>query len=938
MKDFNTKIALIKKLVDTFEYNIEQYKANYKEASTRSDFIDRFFECLDWDVRNTENLAEQYRQVKIEDKVVIQGKPKAPDYSFRVYGQRKFFVEAKKPAVDIYKDKDSAFQVRRYGYTAKLPLSILTNFEGFAVYDTRIKPNKNDNASVARISYYTYKEYVDKFEEIYDLFSINSILKGSFDKFVIETKKKKGTSEVDKEFLKVIDEWRLSLARNIALRNKDLSIENLNYAIQKIIDRIIFLRIAEDRKTETYKLLGNIADKENNYALLDKIFKKAFKKYNSSIFQPETFISKLNIDDKVFKSIINDMYYPECPYEFSVLPIEILGNIYEQFLGKTIRLTPSHQAKIEDKPEVKKAGGVYYTPQYIVDYIVENTVGEKLKDLASKSTAKKKYVKPEDIQKLTILDPSCGSGSFLIVAYDYLLKYHLDYYTANKTRIGKAKKEGRIAEIELNEYKLTIKEKQDILRNNIFGVDIDRQAVEVTKLSLLLKLMEDEQEERFGHLFNVDTTFRLLPDLSTNIKCGNSLIGSDFYDTQDMSLIDDSTMRKVNAFDWNDEFKDIMANGGFDVVIGNPPYVKYENLNTELKNYSKIYYKCASSFFDIFQLFFERFFKFLNKNGLLGYIFPNLFLKGMNYRFSRKYFTKKSKIEIIRNYGDSVFEKVKMPTCIMILRKVLANSNIIKYYRKVADNFIECKVNQDSFNEKNNYIFTPSDINHSKSNIVDINTVIDVTRGLEIGRNKIIKRNEKQQNNFTKVIFGQDISRYLIKNISLIDDKTYEVFRKSEYIFKNDKIIIRETGNQITATYDNTKSITNRSLYCIRSNKINLKFLLSILNSTYIQYIYINKYKSETNIFPKIRIGQLKQLPIPKIDLSNKQDKASHDRLVLLVGTMLGVQEQLHNAKTESDKKLYQKKADIIDKQIDTIVYKLYDLTNKEIEIIENSL
>jgi type I restriction-modification system DNA methylase subunit len=432
-------------LVNTFEYNIDQYKSkSYDEANTRVDFIDKFFECLDWDVRNTENCAEQYRQVVREDKVTIQGKPKAPDYSFRIYGQRKFFVEAKKPSVDIVKDSESAFQIRRYGYTANLPLSILTNFEHFIIYDTRIKPTKDDNSSVARINLYSFKDYVAKFEEIYGLFAFKSILKGSFDKFIQETKSKKGTSEVDKEFLKVIDEWRINLAKNIALRNKDLSIDELNYSIQKIIDRIIFLRISEDRQTEEYKQLFHIVEKENNYKLIDKLFKEAYKKYNSDIFRPEEFISKLSIDDNALKSIIKGMYYPDCPYEFSVLPIEILGNIYEQFLGKTIRLTPSHQAKIEEKPEVKKAGGVYYTPQYIVDYIVKNTVGEKINELASQSKAKDKQAKPEDIEKIKILDPACGSGSFLIGAYDYLLRYHLDYYTANKTRIDKAIKDRKL--------------------------------------------------------------------------------------------------------------------------------------------------------------------------------------------------------------------------------------------------------------------------------------------------------------------------------------------------------------------------------------------------------------------------------------------------------------------------------------------------------------
>lgn len=255
MKSQEKKDALgkIRELVDRFKQNIDQYKkSTYDEANTRVDFIDPFFESLGWDVANRNGYAEQYREVVREDKIVIVGKQKAPDYSFRIGGIRKFFVEAKKPSIDIKRAMSPAYQLRRYAYTAKLPLSILTDFEEFSVYDTRIKPHPNDNPSVARIFYCKYTDYAKKFDFIYDTFSKDAILKGSFDRYVESKKNKKGTSEVDKEFLKLIDKWREKLARNIALRNSNLSLYELNYAVQKIIDRIIFLRIAEDRQIEDY--------------------------------------------------------------------------------------------------------------------------------------------------------------------------------------------------------------------------------------------------------------------------------------------------------------------------------------------------------------------------------------------------------------------------------------------------------------------------------------------------------------------------------------------------------------------------------------------------------------------------------------------------------------------------------------------------------------
>jgi type I restriction-modification system DNA methylase subunit len=664
----------LKKLVELFEYNIKQYKGrHYDEAKVRADFIDKFFLHLGWDMYNNKGYSEQYREVIREDRVEIKGRVKAPDYCFRLGGvERKFFVEAKKPAVDIKHDVAPAFQLRRYAYTAKLPLSILTDFEEFAVYDTRIKPHKNDKASTARIFYCTYREYEKEYDFIYNTFSEEGIRKGSFDKYIEDTKRKKGTSEVDKEFLKLIESWRENLAKNIALRNKDLSIYELNYAVQKIIDRIIFLRIAEDREIETYARLQKLtADKTAIYPRLVEIFTQADYKYNSGIFnfKEDRITPGLEIDDKVLKEIINSVYYPDSPYEFSVFDVEILGNIYEQFLGKTIRLTPAHQAKVEDKPEVKKAGGVYYTPKYIVEYIVKNTVEEKIKDK-----------QPDEIAALRILDPACGSGSFLLGAYQLLLDYHLHYYTGDGNGSGKkqqgilkkALKENRVYRLRDQEYRLTIEEKQRVLLNNIFGVDIDSQAVEVTKLSLLLKLMEGESRESTGLLFKF-SDIKLLPDLSANIKCGNSLIGSDFYDTGQLSLFrDEETVRRINVFDWEKEFPLIFARGGFDIVIGNPPYIRINNLvdfyPDEVRYIQSNFVTTSFGKVDIYVAFIEKGYSLLNKEGVLGFIIPNKFMQSDYGVGLRDLISKKKLLKRIIDFGFlQVFENATIYTCILIL-------------------------------------------------------------------------------------------------------------------------------------------------------------------------------------------------------------------------------------------------------------------------------
>jgi len=632
------KLKQLQKLVEHFRYNLSEYKSSaYDEANTRVDFIDKLFEILDWDVSNKQQFSEEWREVVREDKVIIRGKPKAPDYSFRIGGKRMFFVEAKKPSIDIKHDIAPAYQVRRYGFTAKVPLSILTDFEEFAVYDTRIKPNKNDKASVARIFYCTFDEYENHLEFLAGTFSKNAILKGSFKKYVSDNKAKKGTSEVDTEFLKLIEQWRNDIARNLALRNKDLNVRELNYSVQKIIDRILFLRIAEDRQTEEYGSLFKLTESSEVYQKLTVLFKKADEKYNSGLFHSETFLSELVIDDKILGSHIKDLYYPDSPYEFSVLEVEILGNIYEQFLGKTIRLTASHQAKVEEKPEVRKAGGVYYTPQFIVEYIVSKTVGEKIKDKT-----------PRQISKLKILDPACGSGSFLLGAYSYLLKYHLAFYS-NSKNLKTSLKEGKIFQTGENTFYLTIKEKQNILTNNIHGVDIDAQAVEVTKLSLLLKLMEGENQESSGSLFKF-SDFTLLPDLSKNIKCGNSLIETDFYAQQQLNLFDDEQIRKINAFDWKTEFTTIFENGGFDVVIGNPPYVRQELLG-DSKEYFKQKYKVYHGAADLYSYFIEKGISVLKPAGYFSYIVANKWLRA-NYGKPLRHWLKKQRLLELIDFGD----------------------------------------------------------------------------------------------------------------------------------------------------------------------------------------------------------------------------------------------------------------------------------------------
>ena len=670
-------------LIDRFNEQYDSYiSPSYNEAQLRQEFVNPFFKALGWDVHNEQGHAEAYKEVVHEDSIKIGAATKVPDYSFRIGGVRKFFVETKKPSVNIHKDISPAYQLRRYAWSAKLPLSILTDFEEFAVYDCRVRPDKDDKASKARTRYFNYKEYAENWDEIASIFSRDAILKGSFDRYAESTKKKRGTAEVDDAFLEEIEGWRSTLARNLASRNLGLDQGDVNFAVQKTIDRIIFLRICEDRGIERYGTLQSLLNGPKIYPRLCELFRKADDRYNSGLFyftkekgrneESDEWSLSLQIDDRVLKEILGKLYYPDSPYEFSVLGADILGQVYEQFLGKVIRLTKGHQAKVEDKPEVKKAGGVYYTPTYIVDYIVEQTIGKLLEgktphEIAGRTKATWKRSKRG--RPLTVLDPACGSGSFLIGAYQYLLDWYRDWYIEHNP----AKYKDRVYRASTDEWRLTTAERKRILLDHIHGVDIDSQAVEVTKLSLLLKVLEGENRESIEQQLRLFHE-RALPDLSNNIKCGNSLIGPDFYEDQQLDLFDEAGQLRINVFDWQAEFSEIMKSGGFDAVIGNPPYVRIQTMKEwapqEVEHYKSQYRAASKGNYDIYVVFVERGLELLSKSGRMGFILPHKFFNSQYGEPIRDVIASGRHLSQVVHFGHAqVFAGATTYTCLLFLDK-----------------------------------------------------------------------------------------------------------------------------------------------------------------------------------------------------------------------------------------------------------------------------
>ncbi|MFH1423194.1 MAG: DNA methyltransferase, partial [Planctomycetota bacterium] len=889
--------------------------------------------------------AEAYKDVVYEESIKIGGATKAPDYCFRIGGTRKFFVETKKPSVKIKDDKTSAFQLRRYAWSAKLPLSILTNFHEFAVYEYTRRPNINDNASVCRIIYFTADDYSKRWNEISNIFSRESILKGSFDKYAQSVKSKRGTAEVDSAFLKEIENWRESLARNIILRNPELTHRQLNFSIQRTIDRLIFLRICEDRGVETYGTLHALLNGKEVYKRLFNLFHRADERYNSGLFHfqrekerntsPDELTPKLNIDDKILKEIIKNLYYPESPYEFSVLPADILGQVYEQFLGKVIRITSGHRAVVEDKPEVKKAGGVYYTPTYIVDYIVKNTVGKLLEGKTPKQAA-----------KLRILDPACGSGSFLIGAYQYLLDWHRNWYENNGPEKYAKGKSPKLYQSQGGDWRLTTAERKNILLNNIYGVDIDTQAVEVTKLSLLLKVLEGENQQTLDKQRRIYHE-RALPDLGNNIKCGNSLIGPDFYKDKQKNLFDDEEQYRINAFDWHTEFPEIFKrkNSGFDAVIGNPPYIGFHGFK-EYKDYLRKHFETASGKFDYYIPFIERGINLLRGSGLLSFICPTNFTKRSHGQSLREILKKHISIIEICDFQDSqIFVGALNYTGIFIFEKTKPNNKHILYYKQGSLKDKGFYINQSSLTYSP-WVFRDNDstdlVKKIKNQHVSPLKAMSygISEGIVTGLNDVFLISKREalaldlENDIIRpCVRGKDIRRYyhiepsevVIYPYRMMGNKTIPFTEKEVEQYKNTWSYLtsrrcdlsnRKYFNNSTKLWfelwcqrnlqllsyrkivvpelseSNRFSIADESIFygdtvcgitLLPETKENLLFVLGLLNSKLIQFYYQRTTVPKANKFYIYKTMFLKELPIHRIDFSKPTDKSRHDKMVKLV-------------------------------------------------------
>lgn len=657
----------VRLLVEQFQRNEAEFTrpgTAYNETQARTEFITPLLEALGWDVHNTLGHPLDLREV-FEEATVEVGEErlsKKPDYELRVARHRKLFVEAKKPSVRIDRDRGPSFQTRRYGFSASLAVSVLTNFNQLVIYDCVPAPNELDEPHVARIDVFSCPELLSRFDELYDKLSREAVFAGRFDERYGVATVRHGTQQFDEHFLRQVRSWRERLAIDIHANNPGLTPVELSYAVQLFLSRIVFLSICEDRDIEKYETLKELNGAAAFNSLMELI-RRADGFYDSGLFRLlDDERLGVRISDGVLGGIIDELYYPQSPYTFSVVEAGVLGEIYEQFLGEVISINGRGEVEVVLKPEVRDSGGVVPTPRYIVDAILERTLTPTIVGR-----------RPDELADFTVADICCGSGVFLLGAYEFLLNHHLNWYVSNDraSHVGT-----RIYEVAGGQWRLTFAEKRRILVQSIRGVDIDPNAVEVARFSLLLRLIEDESAAALEACEQAERQ-PVLPDLDGCIRHGNSLVSYEEFAAFAPDAVPE-LLGRVTPFTWATEFPDEIARGGFNVIVGNPPYIRIQNMVTYSPEEVEFYQRTESPYttaqignFDKYALFIERSVGLLHPHGRLGFIVPHKFMTLPSGRAVRRLLTKERMVEELVNFGtQQVFgANTRNYTCILVLTK-----------------------------------------------------------------------------------------------------------------------------------------------------------------------------------------------------------------------------------------------------------------------------
>lgn len=961
---FASFLEILKERVNSYGKHAPQLRSDgYDEAKLRNDYLNPIWRALGWDLENQAGLTQQLREVDIESRVDEAGKKKRADYLFRTDGLSRFICEAKKPKEEL--SLKFAFQAQKYAFNSRLLISTLTNFESFKVYVVGGKPRADAPWDVCKQWHYT--EYVAHAQEIWDLFSREAVASNSLERFITSLPKREIAGRarqgwliapervrpVDSEFLEELEGWRETLARDLVKNNPRISWtdELLNESIQRILDRILFVRICEDRDIDTGRSLELICrewqevpiNRPPLYSWLVAHFNSLDVSFNGALFKRGHESEKMKVSDSFLADLIGDLSSEDSPYLFSTWSVDILGSVYERFIGKVVRITRGGNVKVELKPEVRKAGGVYYTPDYIVDYIVEQTVGRVVADKS-----------PKEVARLKFLDPACGSGSFLTKVFDRLCQHHLKWLLQNPRQ----QRADVCYRDDQNNLHLTTHTKRAIMLDTIFGVDLDYRAIEVTMLSLYLKILENETRTTLGQQRGLFPKETFLPDLSANIKCGNSLIAPDIAE-HDKTLFASGSDLRLDTFDWEAEFPTAMHQGGFDVVLGNPPYGA--DLNEDDAEYLRATFATANKDLDTYGLFIEQAIKKCKARGLVSMIVPTGWYSGAKFPRLRRFVATETDPLVFVNLPYDIFDAWVDTTIFVVqrrkkaltwprtesaevtirtfakrhrIRKVqefttdLSKANFAQWFSSGGDEYLTYA--DDSTTELMKKLQTKG--------VCPLSHFADVQRGVT-PFNIVASRNGVPN---ARAAFNGTVRRYLFDRgtrcFIQFDDTLAEP--KPERYFKGPRLLLREMISRkfrLQAVKVTDDFVTNKSMQSILQlpDGPDLDYLLGCINSKLMSWYFLRKSNiAQRDDFPKIVLKETRALPIPVPNAANI--KQIHV-LVKVVRRMQDLCAQVGIIRGENQNTRLMRQIAATDRQIDRLVYEIYGLTSEEIALIEDS-
>lgn len=900
--------AAIQKLIAKYEAVKASGKlGKYTEEETKRGFIEPLFAALGWDFleRSEVTLEEQISGDRV-------------DYGFYRNGRIKFYLEAKPLKADLHKEI-YAHQAIKYSWNKGVTWAVLSDFESLIVFNAM---SAEKTLGGKRFFEIPYSEYISRFDQLWLL------SKAAFEADLLDAEARKVGKKLQKvsvtdQLSKDLNECRQQLTHSFRISNEKVDEHLIDEGVQKLLNRLIFIRVAEDRKVEPPTLIPLIHQweaggrKGTPFAAMVEKFRELDKVYNSSVFEEHAF-EKWDELDGATQKVIDILYgkkgYVE--YDFSAIPADVLGAVYENYLGYKLQQSEKKKnlfgadLELSKDSRKRKEQGIYYTPTFIVDYIVKNALGPVLDRCTSVG----------DLQKIKVLDPACGSGSFLIRAMDEIAKKYEEFG----------------AKIDANI-------KIQILTRNIYGVDLDEQAVEIARLNLLLNTFDAQTK---------------LPTLDSNIKNGNSLIsGTD----EELEKYFGKNFRDKKPFNWHDEFPEVFSQGGFDCIIGNPPYVFARGQNFD-KAEKKYYYSQFKQQYQIntFSLFIEQGIKLLKNDGHFGYIIPNNWLTINSFSYLREYLLKNFADLKIINAVESVF-KASVDTCLLLFSKSKPTNVELGELKDGLISYLHKHQPKEFFD--NDYILkiAPEDEHESSGSFkyifekcISLGGIARVSTGLkayQVGKGRPVQTEDgkKDRKFHSDKPIDKTYSRYLDGR----DVKRYEVKWSGEYLsygdwlaeprksvpFEGKRILVRQipspyphcvNGVLISEKYLND---INSMIIFEPSSEYDLRYILGVINSKLLSYWFVKTFdKFQRKIFPQFKVNELAHFPI------YPTNRAQQKSIILLVEKMLLLSEKIKNNVENSDdwKKL---KSEIkkIDKKIDEEVYRLYSLSEDEIKIIESN-